>query len=404
MFVEGERVSELPAAMGETTATSRPRAGALAFWTLSALGYLLFVGALVTLRYQPLDSNSVGYLSGDAPYYLTIGHSILYDGDLRLNNQLLNDAVTHSRRFAIGRDGAWYPKHPILMPLVSLPFLWAWGPPGALLFNVIQLAAALVLAQAIASRFARRGVALAATWLIALLSVVPQFAYNYSADVFSTVIVLAMILAWLGGRSFSCGLLGGLALWAKLTNGVFWLACACGLALERARHRLAPTLAAWVVGVAIGIAPFLALNAFMFGSPLTTGYDRIFVYEQSGAGDAGLHSCRGDFDQPVVEGLRGLLLDPKHGLLRNSPVVLLALLGVAPALGRRRHETVLLLGASLALLLMMSKYRLSMEGSPNATRFLLVIVFLAAAPLACLIEVGLDRWRASRGLLSGAHS
>jgi hypothetical protein len=396
MFVEVERVSELPTAAGEATAASRPRARALTFWTLSALGYVLFVCALVAMRYQPLDSTSVGYLSGDAPYYLTIGHSILFDGDLRLNNQLLDDAVTHSRRFAIGRDGAWYPKHPVLMPLVSLPFLWAWGPPGALVFNIIQLAAALVLAQAIASRFARRGVALAATWLIALLSVVPQFAYNYSADVFSTVIVLAMILAWLDGRAFSCGLLGGLALWAKLTNGVFWLACACGLALERARHRLAPTLAAWVAGVAIGIAPFLALNAFMFGSPLTTGYDRIFIYEQSAAGDAGLHSCRDDFDRPVVEGLRGLLLDPKHGLLRNSPVVLLALVGIGPALGRRRHESVLLLGASLALLLMMSRYRLWMEGSPNATRFLLVAVFLAAAPLACLIEVGLDRWRTSR--------
>jgi hypothetical protein len=60
---------------------------------------------------------------------------------------------------------------------------------------------------------------------------------------------------------------------------------------------------------------------------------------------------------------------------------------------------VLLLGASLALLLMMSRYRLWEEGSPNATRFLLVIVFLAAAPLACLIEVGLDRWRTLR-----AHS
>ena len=61
----GERIAYTPRARPRRRAG--PRTRALTFWTLSALGYLLFVGALVAVRYQPLDSNSVGYLSGDAP-------------------------------------------------------------------------------------------------------------------------------------------------------------------------------------------------------------------------------------------------------------------------------------------------------------------------------------------------
>ena len=195
---------------------------------------------------------------------------------------------------------------------------------------------------------------------------------TYSADVFSTVIVPASD--------------PGLARRAGVLLRSAGRPCAVGEAHERrvlarlrlrpraraGRCRLAPTLAAWVAGVAIGIAPFLALNAYMFGSPLRPATTD-FIYEQSGAGDAGL-SCRDDFDRPVVEGLRGLLLDLKHGAAAQQPR--------DPARARRHRS-----GApppaprdpcccsvpSLALLLMMSRVSLPwMEGSPNATRFLLV--------------------------------
>ncbi len=68
------------------------------------------------------------YLRGDCPYYYATAISLLRDRDLDLSNQLPPSAL--SGNVALSKDGRIVPKHPILMPIVSAPFIEARGMPA----------------------------------------------------------------------------------------------------------------------------------------------------------------------------------------------------------------------------------------------------------------------------------
>src|SRR5947209_19551839 len=63
------------------------------------------------------------FLTGDCPYYAAAAESLLRDGDLDLRNQLEGDLRQHHGFFAASPQGRVVPKHSVLMPLLSLPFL-----------------------------------------------------------------------------------------------------------------------------------------------------------------------------------------------------------------------------------------------------------------------------------------
>ncbi|HKQ96943.1 MAG TPA: hypothetical protein VJV75_03625, partial [Candidatus Polarisedimenticolia bacterium] len=93
-----------------------------------AAAVFLAFGAVILARYRPLT-----WLVGDGPYYAETAVSLLHDHDLDLRNQLPGGLVVHGPQIALGAGGEWYPKHPILLPVLGLPFLAAFGLPGLLL-------------------------------------------------------------------------------------------------------------------------------------------------------------------------------------------------------------------------------------------------------------------------------
>src|SRR5260221_4662591 len=84
------------------------RSDRVAATTLFTLVFLIF-GARACFLYRPLT-----YLVGDCPYYAATAVSILQDHDLDLRNQLTGGLEGHGRQIALGRNGAWAPKHPSL--------------------------------------------------------------------------------------------------------------------------------------------------------------------------------------------------------------------------------------------------------------------------------------------------
>ena len=366
------------------------RRGSYSFWLVAFLSYALFFGGIAWWRYEPLErAGENTYMRGDSPYYLMMAHSLLFDRDLDLKNQLLDDLETHQENVSLGLDGEWYPKHSILMAIAALPLLWLLGPPGGLVFNVICLALALLLAQRIAASFVSPGTAFAATWLLIVGSYLPSFAYTFSTDVFSTLLVLGLFAALMTRNHATSGLLSGLAVWAKLTNALFWAAAVVWIAAARnlgSAYR-------WAFGNLLPIAILLALNASMFGSPFRTGYDRILVLRD---GKPQIHSHRSDFDAPWLKGMKNQLLDEEQGLVRRCPILILALPGLYLFVRRRPREAALLLGSSLALFLFMSPYRYWMQGWPFGTRFLLTPVMLMTVPLAFTVQAAAGWWRARR--------
>lgn len=89
--------------------------------------YIPFIGARTSLLED--------FVKGDSYYYRAMIISLLHDGDLLLANNIAVDPL--DGQLALGTHGL-VPKHPVIMPLVSLPFYALLGNDGLLLFNVLQ--------------------------------------------------------------------------------------------------------------------------------------------------------------------------------------------------------------------------------------------------------------------------
>src|SRR4029077_7309 len=138
---------------------------------------------------------------------------------------------------------------------------------------------------------------------------------------------------------------------------------------------------------------FALLNVHQFGSPFTTGYDRIATLSADYV--ASTYSQRSSFDLPFREGFNGQLFDPEHGLLRTSPITLISLLGFPLLLWRDRRLGATLATGSLALFVLFCFYD-QWNATHYGHRFLMRVVAFGAVPLAALVEQ-LPWFRTARG-------
>ena len=341
----------------------------------AAIAGIVFLlgGAYAAERHRPLT-----FLIGDGPYYAATAVSVLHDHDLDLKNQLRGGLEVHGAQIALGRDGAWYPKHPILMPLASLPFLAVLGMDGLLVFNLVVLA---LVAAAMALCARRHAGPVASAGAVALLlagTFLRGYVYNLSPDLFATLLCLAGTLLLLERRPVRAGLLLGAAIAAKFLLIVLvpWVAAA---AWARGGVRGAARTA-W--GAAPAIAALLLLNASLFGSPWVTSYDRGVTVR---AGSERLITHRTQFDGDILAGLRGEIFDRTHGLLPTAPAILLAVPGLVLLWRRDRGEAIATAGVFLTLLLVLAPYR-GWSASHYGNRFLMPAIALLAPAVALACE------------------
>jgi hypothetical protein len=372
--------------LDHTNPSPRPRALVAAILAV-ALPALVYLGILLA-RYD-----GGPYLRGDCQYYYFTAISLWADGDLDLENQLPPPITRHSADVALDRRGRLVPKHPIWLALAAQPVIITFGAPGALLFNVAQLLLLLFLTYRLATRWASPAAAATSVAATGIASFIPHYVWNFSPDLFLSLLLIAALLILTMEPESSpvlaaiAGLLMGFAGLSKFP--AFLAVPGVPLLVHReTRSRLL----FFGAGLAMAIAVGGLLNLHLFGSPLTTSYDRIAVIHSD---SVGLHTHRGDFDLPIWQGIRGQLLDSQHGLLLTSPITLLSLLGL-PALARRdRRAALYVAGTSLAIFLFFSVYRL-WSSSHFGNRFLFPLVILAALPLAAGVDRVAVWWRARR--------
>ena len=287
------------------------------------------------------------WLIGDGAFYLNEVNSLLAHGSLRQEylhphswyevdlgwNLEVDSAFSN---VALGRHGEWWPKHPYLMPIVAAPFVWAYGAVGSLICHFLCYALIAVLAFRIAARVASPAAAFAAA---AALVATPWFAHcawGFNNDVFYTVLILSAVEAALADSPRVAGLLLGVGIFAKATNVLYGPALLAVFLLRR-DWRGALRFCLWASGPAL---LYLGLNAWMFGGPLRTGYDRVLVRE---AGKVTTHSVAKDFHlQNMRLGLKNILLGAE-GLWPRVPLFLPALCGLPLLAARRWREALVLL-------------------------------------------------------------
>jgi hypothetical protein len=143
----------------------------------------------------------------------------------------------------------------------------------------------------------------------------------------------------------------------------------------------------------------LALNAHLYGGPLTTGYDRQAMVTDDG--ELVIIDHYSQFNQPLLPGLAHLLLDGEIGLLPTAPLWCLWPAG-AWVLARRggveRRLAIALAAAIVANLLIFARYD-QWHASIFGNRFLFPALALGLALLGPLADRG---WVYLRGLSWGS--
>ncbi len=345
------------------------------------------------------------YLPGDCPYYAAATESLLRDGDLNLANQLAPgkdgdelraELRNHNSFYAVAPDGAIVPKVSTLISFAAIPFYALLGKPGLLAFNVLQLA---VLASGISTLAGGTPSSRLLALVGCLISPFLPYTFNFSPDIFGAALVVWCYVAATCQRWFLCGLLAGLSVWAKvylapivLPAGLLVFATTGVPASVRTR-----VLTALAAGL-IGVAPYLATNAALYGSPLVTGYDREGHVTDDGRLITMEHYSR--FNQSIPTGLVNLLFDVDHklGATWTAPVWTLWPLGAVVAWrSGRRLWTLALVGGVVANLLVFAPYDM-WEASMNGNRFLFPAFALGLAVQGPLWEAVAGRVRTHRSL------
>jgi len=120
-------------------------------------------------------------------------------------------------------------------------------------------------------------------------------------------------------------------------------------------------------------------NWLMFGSPITTSYDR---WQHFVDGQAVITQQSSAFSCSMLANLPEVLLAKESGLLIGAPLIIVALaFGMANFWQKARNEAILLTVTSVTLITLFSKYCNAVPGEPG-NRYLMPIVALCAIPLA----------------------
>lgn len=370
--------------MKATSSTELPPGSSLALFVVTVLPLLWFGTVrpgLADARWawpgHPQPFTLPSYLPGDCPFYRATTVSLLEDRDLDLRNNVDWQVVSPDGQVSIGRNGAWYPKHPVLLSLLALPAYALLGDPGLLAFNLLQLLMLDCLLLFAARRVASEPVALAVALLFALGTLLRPVALNFSPDVLSTLLVVGGALALLDRKAALAGVLLGLSVAARWTNLVF-LPLALGFAAVS--HGRGAALR-FTLGVAPPLVALGALNGWMFGSPFVTPYDRVGVHLLSAPAIEPSHRTR--FTLPFWSGLAAQLLDPELGLLRSAPPLLLSVAGVPLLVLRFPREAFVVLAFSVTQLATFARYA-DWRASTFGHRFLMTVVALGVLPAAAL--------------------
>ncbi len=299
-----------------------------------------------------------------------------YGGTLGWNHNL--DAGWSN--IALGRQGEHLPKHPLLLPLLSAPFFYAFDVRGHLLFNVLLFFIVGGCAFGIARRYVDdddEPAAAIAALALPLGTSILLYAYDYHVDTLLLALFLGGVLALHRGRGALAGFLVALTVTLKPTC-LMWLPTLLLFAfspqVELDRRGLLRALGA---GTAV-LLVYAAINTWLFGRPYWAGYNRTLVVVN---GEPGIADHVDAFSFPLEAGLRRLFFG-NYGLARLFALFTVALPGWI-LLARRAPRYVA--GSVLALVLavlVFSKY--DWEGDRFMWPALGLLVPSLAASLAFL--------------------
>ena len=410
--------------------------------TAIALAHLALDGYHATLRLGARPVLAVGVLSfviyaaaawfaspsipgGDEPHYLIITQSLLYDHDIKIeNNHQRGDYRAYfpgdlnPDSIRRGRNGAVYSIHAPGLPAIVLPAFAIGGYHGVVIFLLLVASAASALAWYLAWRvsgsvaaawFGWAAIALAAPWLLETYTVYPD---GPGAVIVLTGFWALLRAEWEGegregheGREAREGDEGDPSCpsYPSWSSWVSWLLHGLALALLPWMHTRFSVLAATLGGlilVRLARVPNAMGKAIAFlVPPAVSAVAWLFFFTVIYGTPDPSAPYGGRVDSSFAflpDGLGGLLFDQGFGLLATAPVVVFALAGFA----RARRLGLEWLVVAVPYVLAVTTFAMWWAGLSGPARFLVPLVLPLAIPAACAWAAA--RSRGLRAVMLGA--
>ena len=361
--------------------------GQLRSWSLRWPGRgFVFVASLVVFLGVGLYVKQAQGFGGDEPHYLVLTHSLLADGDLRIENNHQNRDYLgfHAGELpmhylARGRDGVIYSVHSPGLPALLLPAYAVAGRWGALAMVGLMAALAALAMFDLASSLASRQIALA-TWA-AVAFTIPFGLHSWLIfPEMAAALLMALVALW-GWRDSPD------RPWPWVWRGAAlsllpWLHMKFSLLLFVAGLWLAFRLWPHIRLVVAFLAPIALSGVLWFGSfyVMYGDFNPTVVYGGSqGAELAWLN---------VPRGLLGLSFDQEYGLLPYSPIFAVSVAG-AWVMALRRNARGYLIGVLLVVapfLASTTQYYMWWGGGSAPARFVVPVLPLLAPMIAVAIR------------------
>jgi hypothetical protein len=318
---------------------------------------------------------------GDEPHYLVITQSLLYDGDLRIEN---NHRAQQYRQYLDrelrpdylrrGVDNQIYSVHAPGLPALILPAFAIGGYRGAQIFLALIAAIGSMLVWRVCWLVTGR---VEAAWLgwAAMTGSVPVFFHAFAIypDGVASVLVLSGALAllrpsevtnvraWLHGAA--------LALLPWLHTRFALLAAALGLVIVARLWRRWRVIAAFL---AIPLISAIGWFAFFYA-----------IYGEFNPAAPYGSTMQGSW-QALPNGIVGLLIDQQFGLIPNAPIFLVALTGLVWMLWKRDRLAIEIAIVTVPYAIATAAYPMWWGGWSAPARFLVPVLLLGSIPIVVL--------------------
>jgi hypothetical protein len=347
---------------------------------LAAALALLVYGLVLGARRQRASPLPWG---ADATAYCRIAQSVVERGTFTLPppDALGRDPQRHLETswgtpYALTTGGRVLPKHSLLYALLLVPGFALGGAFGAFVDALVlsSILAGLVAAR-VSARFGAVPALAAALVLFRFTPIARAVALGINVDVALALAMVGAFAAAADGRTALAGAISGLALFLRPTAPLLFVPIALVLGGDgRAWRR-------FLLGATGPIVLFLGMNAWLWGAPWRTAYERALVLTPSGWALAS-HSAL--FGGGLGEGLRVLFLQPGSGVFVAAPALTIALLGYLLPEARLMEFLGAMLGGALALLSVATFEYVRLVPEFNY-RFAFPLLVSCAPPLGALL-------------------
>ncbi len=350
---------------------------------------ILLVAVLILIYVPSILSNYLqgySFLKGDMICHEYFIESILQDHDWYIaNNTRGADLLSGNWPLAaLDKNNRLVPIHSLLFPLLSIPFYLIFQSPGLLIFNVVCVIGVMLAIYNLNRLFYGKSLSCLTTLLFATATLFYDYSYNYSPDVFSTLLVLGALINLLKKREVAGSILLSFSIWAKLSNLLF-VPFFLGYVILTSWKERKKSILIFAVCFFLPIFCYGWLNGRMFGSPFITGYDRMVIQGYK------IVTYNGRFSQPLLKGVISQLFNLKNGLIPTCPIVLFALPGFFYFKRmKKKKECILIFLLAAAQFLLFSKDT-HWNWSHFSNRYLMTTVALSSVFVSNFIEWILDK-------------